>query len=350
VPGVSAGPIESFQDVHRAYLQTERAAGGPIDRFFTIGGYSIRLRFAGPALEPLITPALEHLASVPVPTPALTVCLWDDAATSISTSSPPWLHACVTQPEPWVFNDARFSAIAQPASCTINILDKATDTALYWIQDACLFPRPETGSPLLKILQWWMGSHGRQLIHAGAVGTTEGGVLLAGKSGSGKSTAALACLTSGMVYVGDDNCLLSNDLSPYVHSLYNTGKICIQDAERFPLLRPAFAAASHLGTEKAVYLIHEHFPDRVAAGFPIRAVLIPRITGRSQTSLTPASSIEALKALGPSTVLQLRAGGYPASVLQEFARLVSQVPCYYLELGANLSAIPGVILPLLSSD
>ena len=72
---------------------------------------------------------------------------------------------------------------------------------------------------------------------------------------------------------------------------------------------------------------------------------MPRITGRPHTRAVPTTHAAALVALAPSTVLQLHTAGSEA--LQYMARLVREVPAFVLELGSDVSEIPGVILALL---
>lgn len=345
----NAKPAIFFQDVHRAFLQAEQSVGDPIGRFYTAGGFTIHLRFAGPALVPLLTPALEHLAAEPASPPGLTICLWDSGSTGVDLPALPWeVDGDVIPGEMWRFNSKRFNMISLPANGTLNMLDRARSLAIYWFHDAHQLPWYESASPLLAILHWWMESHGCHLVHAGAVGVSKGGVLLVGKGGSGKSTTALACLSSNLAYASDDHCLISNDPFPYVYSLYSSAKVNTEDIERFPLLKPALSSASQSDGEKAFYLIYQHFREKISTGFPIRAVLIPCVTGRMETTLSPASPAEGLRALAPSTTLQLPGATRSASALRAMAELVKQTPCYYLELGADLSQIPDVILGLLS--
>jgi hypothetical protein len=185
-------------------------------------------------------------------------------------------------------------------------------------------------------------------VHAAAVGTPNGGVLLAGKGGSGKSTTALNCINSELGYASDDYCLVAVDPQPYVYSLYNSAKVNADNTHRIPHLISAISNANRLDREKALLFLNEHYPDKIVTGFPLRAILLPRITGRSQTTLTPVSSIGGLRALAPSTIFQLSGAGGRA--FQIMSRLVKQVPCYNLELGTDIAMIPGVIFDFLSKE
>ena len=113
-------------------------------------------------------------------------------------------------------------------------------------------------------------------------------------------------------------------------------------------MRAALSNAARLDTESAVFFLHSHGPGSTVDGFPIRAILLPRVTGRPETLLSPSSSGDALAALAPSTIFQLSRADHGA--FQTMARCVRQVPCYRLDLGTDLSRIPNVILRVLSGE
>ena len=213
--------------------------------------------------------------------------------------------------------------------------------------DAGSVPYYETGAPLRVIFQWWLGRRRCQLAHAAAVGLGTGAVLLAGKGGSGKSTAALACLLAGLDYLGDDYVLLSDEPEPYVHGLYSTAKLNADNVSRLPALASRVKNADRLGREKALFFMQEHFPQQIRVGMPLRAILLPRVTGERQTRLERTSAAAALAALGTSTVFQLAGAGQEA--FEILAGVVAALPCYVLLAGTEIDAIPKVISDLLSS-
>ena len=173
--------------------------------------------------------------------------------------------------------------------------------------------------------------------------------MLAGKSGSGKSTTALACLDSldsKLLYASDDYCLLATEPAPYVYSLYNSAKLDVEHlSRRVPHLRSLISNPEELETEKALFFVSQHQKEKITTGFPLRAILLPHVTGRLESTLAPASPIAALKALAPSSIFQLSGAGQ--ADFQAMAKLVKQVPCYRLELGTELARIPEIILELL---
>jgi hypothetical protein len=349
------GLADFFQAARQAFEQAARPAR---ERTYRIGSQRLRLRFANDRLAPRLTPALEHLAAPPdaawpeTPPPPLTVCVWDSASTGVRMPSPPWPPDAYTlRGDIRVAGTGRFQVAFQSTLegvGPLSILDREQAVGLYWLSDARQLPDYECGSPVRNLLHWWLAGAGYQFVHAGAVGRAGGGVLLVGKGGSGKSTTALACLETGLLYLADDYCLLTASPAPEALSLYNSAKVRPDGLLRFPRLAPLVDERDHLGVEKAIFFLQRHFPHQLALRFPLRAVLIPRLTGLSRSTLSPASPATALKALAPSTLFQL-AGAGPAA-FQILASLIRQIPCYYLEAGTDLAQLPGVVASLLPPE
>ena len=234
-------------------------------------------------------------------------------------------------------------------SNVLSMLDTQQNKAVYWVKDASKLPYYEQGAPMRTIFSWWLGSRNYQCAHAAAVGTASGGVLLTGKGGSGKSTSALSCLDSDLLYVSDDYCVFKNDPQPYVYSLYNTAKLNgVKDLQRQPSFLPMIHNPEQAGKDKLLMFLKRHLSDKLSPGFPLKAILLPFVTGEAKTRLRPISSGTALKALAPTSMFQLP--GAAIKSFQNMGKLVRQLPCYQLELGTNIKAIPDTILDLLASS
>lgn len=352
-----ADRLAYFQAVYEGYRRAEQAVGGSFDRFYTIGDYTVRLRFAGPALLQELAPALAHLATGPTDAPALTICLWDSASTHTTL---PLLVASLLQllrlrwweqldgrHEVKEYCGARIRTTFHLGPDILSVLDTQENLAVYWVEDARRIPYYERGYPLQAILNGWTQRHRRYYVHAGAVGTADGGVLLAGQGGAGKSTTTLACALSGLAVAGDDYTLAAVEPSPYGYSLYNTAKLRTrEDLDKFPAVRSSVSNADRLDEEKPMIYLHEYAPRRVLHRFPIRAVLLPCVLGHgTDTYVQRTTAVAALKALAPSTILQLPGTGQRS--FHAMSRLVAQVPCYTLALGTDLSRVPRVISRLL---
>ena len=347
----ASAPAKHFRTVCEAFGRAAAAAGA-VERSYSLGGYAIKLRFAGRAIVEYLTPALAHRADECAAPPDLEICLWDTASTGVGLPPPGWgADAYGAQGAIKGFNDARYSTnvwldTERGGFAAFQMLDQQSCRALYWLPDAAEFPYHERSAPLRMILNWWMGRRGRQVLHAGAVGGARGGVLLAGRGGSGKSTTALTCLSSGLHYASDDYCLVEFGAAPRAHSLYCSAKLCADSLQRLRDFAPLVSNPSRLAEEKALMYLDGRFGAKLIESFPIRAILMPRVTGLPETSLTKAAGAAALTALAPSTIFQLPGAG--AQDFHQLADLVRRVPSYTLALGTDVSRIPPVIENLLS--
>jgi hypothetical protein len=324
---------------------------------FQIAGASLRFRFANAGLRQVLTRALAHLAAPDDGAPDLDVTFWD----SESAGGPPFLllraYLSAVACEWWEFLNARgelkefhgppLLGAYHPGTEVLSLLNLDENRALYFKRNPRSMPYYEAGSPMRTMLHWWFRARGRQFVHAAAVGVASGGVLLAGKGGSGKSTSALSCLGSGLLYASDDYCMVGLEPRPEVFSLYNTCKL-VGDADlaRFPGLADRVWNRQRTGEDKATIFLHEQWPELVTTGFPLKAILVPRVTGLRDTRLAPCRGMDALVAVAPSTMAQL-----PSSDGQDLARLkrlVQSLPAYTLEVGTDLKQIPATILELLA--
>jgi hypothetical protein len=87
--------------------------------------------------------------------------------------------------------------------------------------------------------------------------------------------------------------------------------------------------------------LHPHFPGKMLAGMPLKAILIPRVTGRPETTIVPASAAAALKALVPSTIFQLAGNERPT--FQAMVQLARSIPAFEIGLGTEVAQIPDAI-------
>ncbi|HEY9704007.1 MAG TPA: hypothetical protein V6C58_16275, partial [Allocoleopsis sp.] len=227
--------VQFFDKVYNAYQKATAKIGCNIDYFYQIGGFNICLSFAGDKLINYVIPALEHLKIKPVEKADLKICIWDSESTGINLEGWDWKNEDYRERgEIYLLNNSRIHFSNHWEAGGLNLLDKERNLGIYWVTKSNIIPYWEIAAPLRVILHNWMLTKGLQYLHAAAVGTTEGGVLLVGKSGSGKSTSALSCLDSELYYLADDYCLINQELM--IYSLYNTGKKNADDINRLPFL------------------------------------------------------------------------------------------------------------------
>lgn len=189
-------PVAYYQAMHRAFCQAVQSSGNSEDREICIAGQKIRLRFAGPDLVSGIFPALQHLPGWHGGEPDLTIGIWDSSSTGVRLPLPPWAGGVYrargkeySNDEGTVqYHDGRFRMFFYRNEHAL-LLDRQERTGILWVPDAQQIPYHESGAPLRMLFHWWLSNAKRQFVHAAAVGTPDGGVLMAGKSGSGKSTS-----------------------------------------------------------------------------------------------------------------------------------------------------------------
>jgi len=345
------GPASSsyFDDVFGSFLKAKVSAGGAVDRFYSIAGHVIRISFAGTALISKLTRALAHLSSEPSPFPAFTIFVWDSASTGTALPEPPRdIQKFLERREMCGVKGDRIHAAFEFAErMRLSILYREKHIAVHWVPDSTSTPFYESAAPFLAILHWWMRDHGHQLAHAAAIGTASGGILLGGKGGSGKSTTMLACLAFGLRCASDDYVLLGDSDPSLARTIYNTAKLESRHLLRaLSALLPAVSNPGEMEKEKAILFLHEHYPEALIPGFPVRAVVLPRVSGGTASRLTEVSPALGIAAIAPSTMFQLRWSG--PEDFRRIASVVRQVPNYVLELGTELVAIPDLIFGLLA--
>ena len=337
------------EDVQRTFFAEARACyeravatRGEICRSYAIAGTIVRLRFAGDRLVPRLVPALEHLRAPDTVSADLDVHLWDTRSTGAAMVPPPCPQRCFTdRGNIWGLESAQILAAFQYGECSVSLFDVAAGQAIYWVEDAERLPFWSTAAPLRTMLSWWLARNGMQLVHGAVVGTDAGAVLISGKGGSGKSSTALACVAAGMSYVGDDYVGIALDPAPRAYSLYGTAKLEPRQIERFPELAADASVGREGSYEKAVVFLPPVFASRLRAELPLAAVLIPTITGESDTTLAPIDVLTVERAASLPTIAQLPHSGQ--RTVDFIARLVRLVPRARVRLGTNLEGIAGVI-------
>jgi hypothetical protein len=324
------------------------ANAGCVERHLVIAGRSVMLRFAGPALLSPVLGALEHAAGPPAAVPALVVNLFDNVSTGGAfdpgLDRERFVDESGENGAQWLMTSDRVQAGFHGVSGVLSVLDRAERRAYWWVRDASDVAWFEQAAPLRALFHWWLQTCGVQLLHAAAIETPHGALLLAGKGGSGKSTSALACATAGLGYIADDYCLLDDAGAPTVFSLFSSAKVPPATAARFPSLVAELARGRTLEAPKTVYFLASHPSVRVVGDGRVRALVFPRVSGRGEVALAPMSSAQAFAALAPSTIFQLP--GAQRTDASRIAALVRRVPAFVAEVGPDLATIPSALVGL----
>src|SRR5262245_19107803 len=222
---------------------------GSADMRFRFASYDIRLCVAGGALARAMQAPFAHLRTDENgAAPHLAIDLWDSSESGVAEL--PADHARAGG-RTWDLSDSMLgdsvlavSADARFVSYTVRRrvawLDRHDGRICGWFPDGNDLSLHQRGKPLQMLLAIWASDRGLHPMHAGLVGRALRGVLLPGRTGSGKLTAALAALQDGYSYVGDDWIAVGRGDDGYAvgHGLYGTATLESQHAERFARLQP----------------------------------------------------------------------------------------------------------------
>jgi hypothetical protein len=177
------------------------------------------------------------------------------------------------------------------------------------------------------------GGRGRwlALLHAGAVATPAGCLLICGESGAGKSTLLAGLVHAGFAFVADDIVPLEEGTGlvrpvPLAMSIKQGS---------WPLVGPLFpeladAPTVRFGGRTMRYLWPDGYaPTTGAAAYRVAGALFPRYAGDSPATLSPLDPVRSLALLGQGgSILP-----YADDGLAEFLAWWSVLPAYQLTYG-----------------
>lgn len=320
---------------------------GVTARKFAIAGETIEVELASDAFAPVIFPALNHLAADRSDV-AFKICCWDQQHSGITRPSRPWGEdENFTHGEIPSFIDEDHYLHINLATGAIIAADRKANLAVFSIHKAHDINTYEIAAPFRDFFNWWGSKRSLFQIHAGAIGYQDKGVLLVGRSGAGKSNTVASCIDSDLFYAGDDCCLLDTTGDPFVHSLYSSTKLYKSDLHRYRLLKEFETVGLTTPENKALFFLHDLAPERVIAGFPLKAIMVLNIQQRPDTSLSPISPAAVLLTMAPDNILRWPVVGKLA--MPHLSRAVRSVPCYSLNVGDDRERITAVISGLLKS-
>lgn len=147
---------------------------------------------------------------------------------------------------------------------------------------------------LMLSLLWLLREHGLYGLHANGLVKDGFGILIAGGSGSGKSTTALSLIRQGWGY-------LSDDVTLFRHSSNGIEAIAFQKgfsfdpnlADCYPELNKPLKESSFNG-QKRFLDINSIYPNRLISNCFPRALIFPKIVSQNKSRLIPIDRSKAL--------------------------------------------------------
>jgi hypothetical protein len=319
------------------------------DSSYVLAGQPVRMRIVGRKLAEFMDLPFAHLRSEDkyLPVPGLTIEIWDQTETNVSCQVGLTRHDLDLQPNLKHSTDGCYASYQLQHS--LVCLDRHSRLMVGYASNAEELSLYERGRPLHVPLSLWLKNQGMPLMHAGLVSKNGRGVLLAGPGGSGKSTSAVMCAYAGFDYLSDDlvGLEISSDGRFVGHSLYNSTFMEPDHLKSFSKLERHAISGRYSFEKKHLVLLSQIASLQFARSCRIHSIVLPRVLHRPRSVLRRASKGETLLALAPSSLF-VGERSYGIAGFNKLARLVEQLPCYWLELSAALDEIPRVLEGLLS--
>jgi len=345
-PFTTTTPELWFSELEECFENAARTTGKD-EHWYQIGGLTMRLSFAGASLQKIVCPAFEHLllsdnSRNSKSVPDISIQLFNAKETELTLpGSPAKLQDFSPRGDIRGFNSETCKVAFQPFGKVISTYLVEMQRAVVCFGELDEVLNFERAAPMRALLGWIMRGFGKQLVHAAVVSHHGQGILLGGKSGSGKSNTALACLSAGLEYLSDDFCAVACEPKPTAYSLFSTARTLPKDQERLPFLDKIADRSDPRPQEKELYLLNRNFPGSIVSQCQLRAIVLPEIGSGSSIRLEPISRREALLALAPVTTTILPDAG--PEVISSLSALVRSLPTYRLHLGSNIENVPPFI-------
>ncbi|MEQ9814716.1 MAG: hypothetical protein RLO50_18200 [Azospirillaceae bacterium] len=241
-----------------------------------------------------------------------------------------------------------YDASYQAAPPVWTLFDRASGRALQLAGQADALPPWDIGAPCRLPIHHALRRSGWRLAHAGTLGRDGTGVLIAGLGGAGKSGTVLAGALDGLTTVGDDYVALGLEADRVVaRAVYSHVK---QDAAGIdrqglgdqlgPGDRPNWQGKYELPLAAIA-------PGALVEALSIRAVVLPRRGPGEGTGWRRCGALEAMRALGLSSLTQL-----PETLREgfaDYARLLRRLPAFRLDLGSAPAGVAEAVSRLIEA-
>jgi hypothetical protein len=339
-----------FEYLETTFQKASQACCGTIEHTFSIAENSITLHSAGKKLDELLYNAFAHLPLSTDSPNSLKIFVWDAKESNLAFEFPTPENLGDESLEKITEHYFKnYCVLFSERGIVLYAYDYQKNTAFVCIKDSDLLPNYFLASPLFRILKIWAKLLGFSILHAGCVANEKSSVIFVGKGGKGKSTTSLQCLLDGMYYLGDDYVLLDTSQShPVIYTLYCSGKLHLNHITNFPILaQHSIYRPNTEAYDKPLLYLYNLFGDKMAYKRPLKAIIATQITKNTTTSYKPLAPFEALKALAPSTLLQLNLGDQ--GDFAKMGNITRTIPCYTLELGNDFHRIAPAVTRLLDS-
>ncbi|RJQ46350.1 MAG: hypothetical protein C4538_07045 [Nitrospiraceae bacterium] len=245
-----------------------------------------------------------------------------------------------------IFKDENFYYLMRKDA--VSQLDLSSNTAIVRTDTSFWEKTAKSRQEFLMLsLLWLLHRHGLYALHANGLVKDHVGILLAGSSGSGKSTTSLSLIRQGWNYLSDDVILLKETSNGIKSIAFQKGvSFDPKLADHYPELNEY--GKSSMNGQKRFLDITSIYPDRFIYSSLPKLLIFPEVTDYKKTSLFPIWGAEALIMLIKNSggiMVDKKIAGRQLEILK---KLISQTKSYRILLGHDLSERPETISGILA--
>jgi hypothetical protein len=189
--------------------------------------------------------------------------------------------------------------------------------------------------------------HQRFALHAGCLSRDGRAVLLAGTTGAGKSTLALALARLGLDYLSDDLVFLGDrqDGSLQVIGFADAVGVTAGTVDLIAELAVTAGSDPEPGFPKHLIRVEDVFEMRIIEASQPCVLVFPQVSGAEESSLTALEPGDAWLRLVPDVLLTDEASSQ--AHVSAIAHLTEGLSCYGLQTGRDLQAAARLVSELL---
>lgn len=332
---------EYFKNLQKQFQLAAFKLGGIHSFNFLLANKNLTISTAGEKILHLTKQAFIHL-EVPnnmVKEKPFTIFMWDENESGISLPNPPWLSSENVSEDKYIqFQLDHYFAYQFHHQSILYLYNVSENSAFCIVRDARNLINSFIAAPFTKLISFWAYKQNLNILHAGCVSLNNKGVLIVGRGGKGKSSTSIQCIIDGLDYLSDDYLLIENTSEKTMaYSIYNSGNLEVNNIENFPKIKSYIEIGNIDHNNKPYLFLSPIFKNKVKRSTEIKAIIVPLVTKNTSANFYPISSIEAIKALAPTSLVQLNTRG--TNSLKYLASITRKLPNFCLELGSDFEDI-----------
>ena len=203
------------------------------------------------------------------------------------------------------------------------------------------------GHTLAGLFSRWASESDCMLLHAAAVGWRGKGVLVVGRSGSGKSTFSVSCLTAGLDFVSDDYTLISASGPLLAMPLYTSVAVNPDMYAKMPWLGdPSVEPSAAWCNGKYQFRLER---QHLCPALEIHGIIMPRISGEDAPSIRSVPAGSAMTQMLHSSLKQLDRNR-DTELMRTFAARMGGLPVYEMSMSTDLTKNPAFLRSFIEKE